>query len=146
MDCNLNVVKLWVRSISLIIVSTPRCSLGWAPGMTRANSTITHAHLGTAPKWPTPQARHWKLTRVSLWNDIKFIRTHRGQTRVDPGKLNLTHPKERSYGQLWVRSFSFPGSTPVCDGVFFPGRTWVIIFTRSSLKKKRHTPGSPQGG
>jgi len=26
----------------------------------------------------------------------------------------------------WVRTFSFPGSTPVC-GVFFPGRKWVII-------------------
>ena len=31
----------------------------------------------------------------------------------------------------WVRLFSFPGSTPVC-GVFFSGRTWVIICTRSS--------------
>ena len=32
----------------------------------------------------------------------------------------------------WVRSFSFPGSTPVCGGFFFPGRTWVFICTRSS--------------
>ena len=42
-----------------------------------------------------------------------------------------------------VRSFSFPGSTPVCGG-FFPGRTWVIICTRSSQKKtSSHTGVDP---
>ena len=42
-----------------------------------------------------------------------------------------------------MRSFSFPGSTSVC-GVFFPGRTWVIICTRSSWKKKSpHTGVDP---
>ena len=45
----------------------------------------------------------------------------------------------------WVRSFSFPGSTPVCGGFFFlPGRTWVIICTRSSCGKKLpHTGFDP---
>ena len=41
------------------------------------------------------------------------------------------------YASLRVRSFSFPGSTPVCVAVFFPGRTWVII------KKTPHTGVDP---
>ena len=45
---------------------------------------------------------------------------------------------------LWVRSFSFPGSTLVCGVFFSPGRTWVIICTRSSWKNKTlHTGVDP---
>ena len=44
----------------------------------------------------------------------------------------------------WVRSFSFPGSTPVCGVFFFPGRTCVIICIRLSCKKNTpHTGGDP---
>ena len=46
--------------------------------------------------------------------------------------------KQKQVSIHWVRSFSFPGSTPVCDGFFFPGRMWVIICTRSSWKKNNH--------
>ena len=42
-----------------------------------------------------------------------------------------------------MRSFSFPGSTPVCDG-FFPGRTCADNYPRSSWKKKQpHTGVDP---
>ena len=36
----------------------------------------------------------------------------------------------------WVRSFSFPESTPVCGRFVFSRTNGVIICTRSSLKKK----------
>ena len=49
-------------------------------------------YLGPAPKWPVPQAGHLGLTWVSPWNDAKAIRTYRGQTGVDPGEANQTHP------------------------------------------------------
>ena len=51
-----------------------------------ALSRCCHAPRAS-PKWPVPQAGHFVLTRVSPWNDIKSIRTNRGQIGVDPGKL-----------------------------------------------------------
>ena len=46
----------------------------------------------------TPQAGHWRLTRVSPWNDVEAIRTDQGQSRVDPGKLSERPHHEGSYG------------------------------------------------
>ena len=86
------IILQWVRSFSFL-GSSPRCSLGWAPD-SRAKRTTTHrsrsdvVYLGPAPKWPTPQAGHWGLTRVSPWNDVKSYSNAPGQTGVDPGKLN----------------------------------------------------------
>ena len=54
------------------------------------------------PKWPTPQAGHLGLTRVSPCNDVRAraIRTYRGHTGADPRK-----PIERtlyhSTGSVW---------------------------------------------
>ena len=86
-----------VRSISFP-GSSPQCSLG--EPLTRAIRTITlalswwrHAPRVT-PKWPVTQAGHLGLTQLSPWNDVKAIRTFRGQTGVDPGKLDeRTHSK-----------------------------------------------------
>ena len=81
----------WVCSLSLP-GSTPLCSLGYAPD-NWANRTITHPLVvtsckpGASPKWHTTQAGHLGLYRVSPWNDVKAVRTYRGQTGVDPGKL-----------------------------------------------------------
>ena len=40
---------------------------------------------------------------------------------------------------LWVRSISFPGSTPVCSSkwriLFFLGQTWALIITSRSFWK-----------
>ena len=46
---------------------------------------------------------------------------------------------------IWVRSFSFPGSTPVCGVFFFQDERVQIITHVRPGKKNRHTPGSTQG-
>ena len=52
---------------------------------------------------------------------------------------------QKSQMNRWVRSFSFPGSTPVCD-VFFSQDERVQIITHFRPgRKNRHTPGSTQG-
>ena len=93
-------LALWPRSPYFDIGCVRLASLGRPCGahsgepLTRANRTITlalswwrHAPQVT-PNWPTPQAGHLGLTRVSPCNDVKAIRTYRGHTGVDPGKLN----------------------------------------------------------
>ena len=45
----------------------------------------------------------------------------------------------------WVRSISFPGSTPVCGVFFFQDERVQIITHVRPGKKNRHTPGSTQG-
>ena len=45
----------------------------------------------------------------------------------------------------WVRSFSFPGATPVCGVFFFQDERVQIITHVRPGKKTCHTPGSTQG-
>ena len=67
----------------------PRGALSGEP-LTRANQTITLAlsGWGHSPQ-ASPKVTHStsRALGVSPWNDVKAIRTYRGQTRVDPGKL-----------------------------------------------------------
>ena len=51
---------------------------------------------------------------------------------INNGKVYTQHARNVAH---WVRSFSFPGSTPSCDVFFFPGRTCADNFPRSPWKK-----------
>ena len=66
---------------------------------------------------------------VWKWNDVWVVII-----------VNLVELK-----RLWVRSFSFPGSTPVCGVFFFQDERVQIITHVRPGKKNRHTPGSTQG-
>ena len=65
-----------IRCVRLASLGRPRGAHSAEP-LTSANRTIMlalswwcHASRVT-PKWPTPQAGQWGLTRVSPWNDVK---------------------------------------------------------------------------
>ena len=48
------------------------------------------------------------------------------------------------HGNLWVRSISFPGSTPVCGVFFFQDeRVQIITHVRPEKKKMPHTGVDP---
>ena len=71
---------LWVRSFSFP-GSTPECSLGWALSWWQHATQVT-------PKWPTPQAVHWGLTR---WAPSK-LSEHTEAERGRPREAKRTHP------------------------------------------------------
>ena len=85
--CSRNYIYWCVR---LAALGQPGSAHSGEP-LTRAKRTITLALLWwrhaphVTPKWPTPRAGHWGLTRVSR---AKAIRTYWGR----PGSTQRTHP------------------------------------------------------
>ena len=85
-----------------------------------------------------------ELQKMKNTNLIKPIQIAQVTLQFWEIKLRKTKQKNKFERILWVRSISFPGSTPVCGVFYFPRRTCADNYPRSSWEKK-HTPGSTQG-
>ena len=84
------------------------------------------------------QSRHWRHTSCKA---ITVVHRSQNENQYNTQKMFWQNFMKIHH---WVRSFSFPGSTPVRGVFFLPGRTWVIICTHSSWETKPpHTGVDP---
>ena len=85
-----------------------------------------------------------ELQKMKNTNLIKPIQIAQVTLQFWEIKLRKTKQKNKFERILWVRSISFPGSTPVCGVFFFQDeRVQIITHVRPGEKKPPHTGVDP---